>query len=88
MKDRERTLKAKEYAKKQREIIKQQTEAKKAQQMQQEVSHHVQFKKDVVVIGGETPEIIPETNEEHNESSALPQVPKEEQVDPQLVLID
>lgn len=66
MKDRERALKAKDYARKQREIIKHQVESKKAQQMQQEVSHHVHFKKDVVLIGGETPEIIPETNEEHN----------------------
>jgi hypothetical protein len=39
--------------------------------MQQEVGHHVHFKRDVVVIGGETPEIIPETAEEHNQSSAV-----------------
>ena len=45
MKDREKILKAKEYARKQREIIRAQTEAKRVAQAQSEheLSGHVHF---------------------------------------------
>ena len=60
--ERERVLKAKDYARKQREIIK--SQAKKV--AAPEESHHVHFKKDV-----EVHEVIQEVSEEQNESSAL-----------------
>lgn len=74
MKDREKILKAKEYAKKQREIIRAQTEAKKAAyaQVEHELSGHVHFNQEIKVINhtrqGDNAQIIYETSEEHNES--------------------
>ena len=79
MKEREKVLKAKEYAKKQREIIKAQSEAKKAAQAQaeMELSGHVHFNSSVKVInhsrqGDQHPQVIHETSEEHNESVQPP----------------
>ena len=97
MKAREKVLKAKEYARKQREIIKASAEAKRAAQAQaeMELSGHVHFNSSVKVINhsrqGDQQQIIHETSEEHNESQQqLPVIPVNEQPEqnPKILLID
>ena len=86
MKERERAIKAKDYAKKQREIIKHSSEVKKVVQIQ-ELAPQIQPKRD----GIKASDIILEVPEEHNESSViLAKVDQaaETELDAKVILID